>query len=91
MEVRSDEKGILKSMIFYSPKSHIKRLWKDIEWCAYEIAQMPKGEGRDMVAEAFKPRMDRARKLINSVLDYYYQEQNDEETMRFVQENRYTA
>lgn len=75
---------------FYSPKALIGRLWKKELNLASELGKMRKGVEMPEVIEginsAYLPHMEKIGKMINALLDYYFDMEEDEE---YIKENRY--
>lgn len=75
---------------FYSPRALIKRLWKKELKLASELGKMRKGVEMPEVIEGinsvYLPHMEKNGKMINALLDYYFDPEEDEE---YIQENRY--
>jgi len=69
-------------MFFYSPKKHIEHLWKEIYKYSSYIGDFKKRENEDhtidpIILEPFKKEISRREKLINEVMDFYLDPEDD--------------
>lgn len=71
----------------YSPKAQIKRLWKEIYKISFQIGKSKKifENDYDPFAAECKKIIDKKEKMINALLEYYFDPENDTE---YIQENK---
>ena len=81
----------LISVFIYDHKSRIKRLWKEVFRYSFKIGEWKKEH--EFVASAVIPslenRIKKAGNLINAILDYEYQDSENEEELEYAKENRW--
>jgi len=69
---------------YYSPKARLKRLWKIVNKLSIEINKTSSGNFE--INSAYLLQRNKVGKYINSILEYYFDPENDEEYMA---ENKY--
>ena len=78
------------NILFYSPKSHIKQLWKEI----LELTKSKKGfddkndAGYRLISSRFDKPIANRKNLINALLDYYFDPEKNEKDEEYIRENR---
>ncbi|MEK7652274.1 MAG: hypothetical protein AAB351_03720 [Patescibacteria group bacterium] len=81
-------KSIFNRMIFYSPKAHINSLWKEIFKLSFKIGSL-KGVwypyGDTLRKDRYEIEREKKRKIINALLDYYFDDEKDKE---YIEENK---
>jgi len=78
---------IIINEVFYSPKARIKRLWKEIFTIAHKIGKYNSEDSvaDSVVKEPYERVIQKKKKMISSLLDYYF---NPEEDQEYIEENR---
>lgn len=81
--------------LFYGPKARVKRLWNEMFKYAYEIGKYKK-ESKDanhgvydQFVSILESKSNKTGKLINAILEYEYQDENNEEEKEYVADNKY--
>ncbi|KKS91487.1 MAG: hypothetical protein UV65_C0005G0019 [Parcubacteria group bacterium GW2011_GWF2_43_11] len=78
---------LLTYVYFYSPKARIERLWKEIFRITFRKKEQEK-ISRDIcnpLVEEYEKMIRKRYKMINSLLDYYFDPEEDQE---YIEENR---
>jgi len=67
----------------YSPRAQIKMLWKEV----HKLSELIYGTRSGYVPDCIKEKRTKLGKFINSLLDYYFDSEEDRE---YREENRYS-
>lgn len=72
---------------FYSPKARVRRLWKEVFTISHEIGKYNSKDSVEdsSVKEPYEKTMRKKEKMINALLDYYFDPEEDRE---YIKENR---
>jgi replication-associated recombination protein RarA len=72
---------------YYSPKNQIKRLWNKVHKLSELINKLGSDYIPDYISDSPKDKINKIGKVINSLLDYHFDSEEDKE---YIEENRYT-
>lgn len=72
---------------FYSPKAHIRRLWKEIFVIEHEISKYNSNDSvvDSLIKDPYEKALHRKERMINALLDYHFDPEEDQE---FIEYNR---
>jgi len=78
---------LLIYLYFYSPKARIERLWEEVLKIAFKKKEQEKitGDVHDLLAGEYEKIIRKKHKMINALLDYYF---NPKEDGEYIEENR---
>ncbi len=71
--------------LLYSPRATIKRLWKEIFTVSYKMGDIRKRLGEnynDPLTKAYERINEKKKKMIKTLLEYYFDPEEDEEYIR---------
>lgn len=80
--------GLITYELWFSPKAMIEKLWKEVFKFSHEIGKLKKLNeevGWRINIGAWQKQIDKREKLINALLEYYFDPEEDEE---YISENR---
>ena len=65
----------------YTPKNQVKRLWKRILSLTKKLRDLTESypKDREYFADIYNEEINRAKKLIKAILDYYFDPEGDRE------------
>ena len=71
----------------YSPKARIRRLWNEIFVISHETGKHSSEDSvaDSLIKESFEKAIQKKEKMINSLLDYYF---DPEEDRGYIEENK---